>query len=194
MRDRRGSGSREERWGRLEAEGPSCTVLPAALGVVLGRGGRAIGHMLLPFLLGLGAPIGSGHQFFPWIHIRDLAGILAHALEASHVQGVLTEWLQPPPLPALSLPGPWAQPWAAHSSLSPAQWHKLALGENVPSCCWRARRWSPGGRWLPVFLPRARGRLEGSPSLGEGGSGKGLRPVPQQGLPNEKLELRLSSA
>ncbi|XP_043411868.1 epimerase family protein SDR39U1 isoform X1 [Prionailurus bengalensis] len=58
-------------------------------GVVLGRGGGAIGQMLLPFRLGLGGPIGSGHQFFPWIHIRDLTGILAHALEASHVQGVL---------------------------------------------------------------------------------------------------------
>ncbi|XP_068821244.1 epimerase family protein SDR39U1 isoform X3 [Capricornis sumatraensis] len=58
-------------------------------GVVLGRGGGAIGHMLLPFRLGLGGPIGSGHQFFPWIHIRDLAGILAHALETSHVQGIL---------------------------------------------------------------------------------------------------------
>lgn len=58
-------------------------------GVVLGRGGGAIGHMLLPFSLGLGGPIGSGHQFFPWIHLQDLAGILVHALEARHVQGVL---------------------------------------------------------------------------------------------------------
>ncbi|XP_075387616.1 epimerase family protein SDR39U1 isoform X3 [Tenrec ecaudatus] len=58
-------------------------------GVVLGRGGGAIGHMLLPFRLGLGGPIGSGHQFFPWIHISDLVGILAHALEERHVQGVL---------------------------------------------------------------------------------------------------------
>ncbi|KAM9646042.1 epimerase family protein SDR39U1 [Trichechus inunguis] len=58
-------------------------------GVVLGRAGGAIGHMLLPFRLGLGGPIGSGHQFFPWIHISDLVGILAHALEARHVQGVL---------------------------------------------------------------------------------------------------------
>ncbi|XP_006913583.1 epimerase family protein SDR39U1 isoform X2 [Pteropus alecto] len=58
-------------------------------GIVLGRGGGAIGHMLLPFRLGLGGPIGSGHQFLPWIHIRDLVGILAHALEASHVQGIL---------------------------------------------------------------------------------------------------------
>uniref|UniRef100_Q9NRG7-3 Isoform 2 of Epimerase family protein SDR39U1 n=2 Tax=Homo sapiens TaxID=9606 RepID=Q9NRG7-3 len=58
-------------------------------GVVLGRGGGAMGHMLLPFRLGLGGPIGSGHQFFPWIHIGDLAGILTHALEANHVHGVL---------------------------------------------------------------------------------------------------------
>ncbi|XP_045425541.1 epimerase family protein SDR39U1 isoform X4 [Lemur catta] len=58
-------------------------------GVVLGRGGGAISLMLLPFRLGLGGPIGSGHQFFPWIHIRDLVGILTHALEANHVQGVL---------------------------------------------------------------------------------------------------------
>uniref|UniRef100_A0A8C9QH61 Short chain dehydrogenase/reductase family 39U member 1 n=1 Tax=Spermophilus dauricus TaxID=99837 RepID=A0A8C9QH61_SPEDA len=58
-------------------------------GVVLGRGGGAIGHMLPPFRLGLGGPIGSGNQFFPWIHIQDLAGILTHALEVNHVQGIL---------------------------------------------------------------------------------------------------------
>ncbi|XP_019508443.1 PREDICTED: epimerase family protein SDR39U1-like [Hipposideros armiger] len=43
----------------------------------------------IAFPPGPGGPIGSGHQFFLWIHIGDLAGILAHALEASHVQGVL---------------------------------------------------------------------------------------------------------
>lgn len=58
-------------------------------GVVLGRGGGAIGHMLLPFRLGLGGPLGSGHQFFPWIHIGDLTGIVAHAIEADHVNGIL---------------------------------------------------------------------------------------------------------
>lgn len=67
---------------------PVPSLLPV-LGVVLGRGGGAIGHMLLPFRLGLGGPIGSGQQFFPWIHIQDLAGILTHALEANHVQGIL---------------------------------------------------------------------------------------------------------
>lgn len=73
----------------FKAKQPSCTTFLSALGVVLGRGGGAISHMLLPFRLGLGGPIGSGHQFFPWIHISDLAGILNHALEGNHVQGVL---------------------------------------------------------------------------------------------------------
>lgn len=39
-------------------------------------------QMLLPFWLGLGGTLGSGRQPFPWIHVSDLAGIIAHALEA----------------------------------------------------------------------------------------------------------------
>ena len=38
-------------------------------------------QMLLPFWLGLGGTLGSGRQPFPWIHVSDLAGIIAHALE-----------------------------------------------------------------------------------------------------------------
>lgn len=58
-------------------------------GVVLGRDGGAIAQMLWPFRFGLGGPIGSGHQPFPWIHVADLAGIVAHALEREDVGGVL---------------------------------------------------------------------------------------------------------
>ncbi|NWX35845.1 D39U1 protein, partial [Notiomystis cincta] len=58
-------------------------------GVVLGRGGGAISQMLWPFRLGLGGPVGSGLQPFPWIHIRDLCGIVCHALESESVRGVL---------------------------------------------------------------------------------------------------------
>ncbi|NWW39759.1 D39U1 protein, partial [Panurus biarmicus] len=58
-------------------------------GVVLGRDGGAISQMLLPFRLGLGGPMGSGLQPFPWIHIQDLSGIVCHALEKESVQGIL---------------------------------------------------------------------------------------------------------
>ena len=33
--------------------------------------------------------IGSGKQYFPWIHIDDMTGIITHALENDHVTGVL---------------------------------------------------------------------------------------------------------
>lgn len=65
----------------------SHSLLPT--GVVLGRDGGAISQMLLPFRLGLGGPLGSGLQPFPWIHIQDLSGIVCHALEKESVQGIL---------------------------------------------------------------------------------------------------------
>ncbi|XP_060677677.1 epimerase family protein SDR39U1 [Hemiscyllium ocellatum] len=58
-------------------------------GVVLGRQGGAMKLMVWPFWLGLGGPMGSGQQFMPWIHVDDLSGILAHALEDRRVAGVL---------------------------------------------------------------------------------------------------------
>ncbi|NWH80570.1 D39U1 protein, partial [Piaya cayana] len=58
-------------------------------GVVLGRGGGAISQMIWPFRLGLGGPLGSGLQPFPWIHIQDLAGIVCHALESESLRGIL---------------------------------------------------------------------------------------------------------
>ncbi len=48
---------------------------------MLGRDGGAMKQMLIPFWLGLGGTLGSGRQPFPWIHVSDLAGIIAHALE-----------------------------------------------------------------------------------------------------------------
>ncbi|KAM7150767.1 epimerase family protein SDR39U1 [Macrochelys suwanniensis] len=58
-------------------------------GVVLGKGGGAVSQMLWPFRLALGGPMGSGFQPFPWIHIRDVAGIVCHALEMEGIRGVL---------------------------------------------------------------------------------------------------------
>ncbi|XP_028296631.1 epimerase family protein SDR39U1-like [Gouania willdenowi] len=52
-------------------------------GAVLGRDGGAMKQMLLPFWLGLGGTLGSGQQPFPWIHVSDLAVIIAQALEPS---------------------------------------------------------------------------------------------------------------
>lgn len=62
-------------------------VLPR-IGVVLGDGGM-LDKILLPFKLGVGGILGSGKQWFPWIHLDDLVGILRHALDGEHVSGAI---------------------------------------------------------------------------------------------------------
>uniref|UniRef100_A0A1B0GHF7 Nucleoside-diphosphate sugar epimerase n=1 Tax=Lutzomyia longipalpis TaxID=7200 RepID=A0A1B0GHF7_LUTLO len=58
-------------------------------GVVLGREGGMIGNIYLPFCLGLGGPVASGHQPLPWIHIEDLCAIILLALKKSDFQGAV---------------------------------------------------------------------------------------------------------
>ncbi|XP_071959545.1 epimerase family protein SDR39U1-like [Antedon mediterranea] len=52
-------------------------VLRIDTGTVLGKDGGVIKMMKLPFY-GLGGVIGSGEQFFPWIHVDDIAAIFIH--------------------------------------------------------------------------------------------------------------------
>lgn len=51
------------------------------MGLVLGRGGGALGAMLPAFKAGLGGKIGSGRQLWPWVHEEDVARMWARALE-----------------------------------------------------------------------------------------------------------------
>lgn len=51
------------------------------IGVVLDGGSGALPAMLPAFRIGLGGPIGSGHQGFPWILIDDLVGLLHQAIQ-----------------------------------------------------------------------------------------------------------------
>ena len=46
-----------------------------------------IQQTLPPFFLGLGGRIGSGDQVMPWIHVKDVAGIMVHAV-TSPMSGV----------------------------------------------------------------------------------------------------------
>ena len=57
------------------------------IGVALSPTGGALKKMLTPFKMGLGGRIGSGRQWFPWIHIDDIAGIFRHALMTSTIDG-----------------------------------------------------------------------------------------------------------
>ncbi|MFQ4143162.1 TIGR01777 family oxidoreductase [Chlorogloeopsis sp. ULAP02] len=56
-------------------------------GIVLGLGG-ALGKMITPFKLFAGGPIGSGRQWFSWIHIDDLVDLIVQALTKPDMTGV----------------------------------------------------------------------------------------------------------
>ena len=58
-------------------------------GIVLGPGGGALAKMLPPFKMGLGGPIGDGHQWMSWIHIDDLIGIMLYAMQHKNISGPL---------------------------------------------------------------------------------------------------------
>ncbi|MBW4679158.1 MAG: TIGR01777 family oxidoreductase [Microcoleus vaginatus WJT46-NPBG5] len=57
-------------------------------GIVLGMGG-AVAKMLLPFKMYAGGPIGSGRQWFSWVHRDDLVNLIVQALTRPEIEGVL---------------------------------------------------------------------------------------------------------
>jgi len=63
-------------------------VVKIRIGLVLGRDGGALGTMLTPFRLGLGARLGDGKQWMSWIHLDDLVGMIRFAVEQETATGV----------------------------------------------------------------------------------------------------------
>ena len=61
------------------AESDRTRVALLRLGMVI-AGGGALERMLTPFKLGLGGPIGSGRQFWPWVGIDDVCGVVDFVL------------------------------------------------------------------------------------------------------------------
>jgi uncharacterized protein len=61
-------------------------VLPR-FGVVLAEGGGALDRMVLPFRLFLGGPLGSGDQWYPWVHRDDAIAAMHYLLERHDLEG-----------------------------------------------------------------------------------------------------------
>ncbi|NER45648.1 MAG: TIGR01777 family protein [Symploca sp. SIO1A3] len=57
------------------------------LGIVLGDGG-ALAKMIPPFQLFAGGPIGTGRQWFSWIHRDDLVNLIIEALTSPNMEGI----------------------------------------------------------------------------------------------------------
>jgi len=78
-----------EEWERAAARATELgvRVVQVRTGVVLSGAGGALQKMLAVFKLGLGGPLGSGKQWFPWIHIKDIVGIFRHAVLTATLAG-----------------------------------------------------------------------------------------------------------
>lgn len=64
-------------------------VVRLRIGIVLGPGGGALEKMALPFKLGVGGPIGDGHQVVSWIHLDDVVGLCLFSLDDHDASGAI---------------------------------------------------------------------------------------------------------
>lgn len=73
----------------LKAQGLGVRVVLLRIGAVIGSNGGALPKMAIPFKFFLGGPIGNGRQWFSWIHLNDIIGIIKYALENESISGPL---------------------------------------------------------------------------------------------------------
>jgi uncharacterized protein len=80
-----------EQWeaATVPATDAGIRVVNVRTGIVLSRKGGALGRLLLPFKLGLGGRVGSGHQYMSWISIDDEIGAIQHAIDNGSLHGAM---------------------------------------------------------------------------------------------------------
>ncbi|MGD9079325.1 MAG: TIGR01777 family oxidoreductase [Desulfobacterales bacterium] len=73
----------------LKATAKGIRVALMRFGVILGKGGGALAKMIPAFKSFVGGPIGSGNQWFPWMHLTDLMAAIQFVCEHPQVNGPL---------------------------------------------------------------------------------------------------------
>ena len=71
----------------LKAKDKGARVVITRFGIVLGEKGGALGQMIPLFKKYIGGPIGSGKQWFSWVHIKDLAEAFAFLMKHPEISG-----------------------------------------------------------------------------------------------------------
>jgi uncharacterized protein (TIGR01777 family) len=73
----------------LRAQDKGARVVITRFGIVLGKNGGALGQMIPLFRYFLGGPLGSGKQWFSWVHMQDLAEAFTFLLTHPEIQGAV---------------------------------------------------------------------------------------------------------
>src|SRR5439155_2118928 len=66
---------------------PRTRVVLVRTGLVLERDGGALPQMLPPFWIGAGGPVGSGRQYWPWIHRQDWIDLVRWTIRTADLSG-----------------------------------------------------------------------------------------------------------
>lgn len=113
----------------LKASDKGVRVVLARFGIVLGKGGGALNSMLPSFRVFIGGPMGSGRQWFSWIHMEDLVNALLFVAFQSGLQGPVN-LCAPHPVRNAELAHTIGELLGRPSGVAmPATVLKLALGE-----------------------------------------------------------------
>jgi uncharacterized protein (TIGR01777 family) len=71
----------------LKAREKGARVVITRFGIVMGEKGRALRQMIPLFKKYIGGPIGSGKQWFSWVHIKDLVEAFTFLLKHPEISG-----------------------------------------------------------------------------------------------------------
>jgi uncharacterized protein (TIGR01777 family) len=70
-----------------KAQAPGTRVALLRLGVVIEKDGGALQKLIAPFRWFVGGPLGSGRQWFPWVHRDDVVGAILYVLQKDALSG-----------------------------------------------------------------------------------------------------------
>lgn len=71
----------------LEAEDLGIRTVSLRFGLIVAPEGGLMGRMSPIFKLGFGAPLASGQQWFPWVHVDDVIDAIVWAIENDQARG-----------------------------------------------------------------------------------------------------------
>ena len=81
--------SKEWESAAMKAKDYGVHVILMRFGIVLGRQGGALQQMITPFKWWMGSPLGSGDQWFSWIHEQDLVDMFHYIIKEKKISGAV---------------------------------------------------------------------------------------------------------